>query len=336
MVTSSPKRMRIALGQIREVTHETLTFARQLGISSVQFNTPNLPAESGAWKLDDLMALKTRCAGYGLTLEALENVPVHFYDRAMLGLPGRNEQIENYRTTIRNMGRAGIPILGYHWMPNGVWRTSTTAEGRGGARVTEFDLKRAQSSLPVGARKPGPTEARERTYTADEIWANYEYFIQAVLPVAEESGVTLALHPDDPPLPELGGIARIFNQFDGFNRAMEVADSPNSGLDFCMGCFSEMGPDVIEAIRYFGERGKIVYIHFRDVQGCVPSFRECFLGEGNVNVVEAIRTLKQVGFTGFILDDHVPRMVNDTEWGHRGHAHAIGYISGLLNAVEQL
>lgn len=330
------KTMRVAVGQIREVSDETLTFARQLGIESVQFNTPDLPTETGRWEIRDLVALKKRCADYGLSLEALENVPVHFYDRAMLGLPGRDEQIENYATTIRNMGAAGIPVLGYHWMPNGVWRTSTDTKGRGGAAVTAFDSAVADSTLPIGSREPGPKEARGRTFTADEMWRNYEYFADAVVPVAEEAGVTLALHPDDPPVPALGGIARLFNRFEGFKRAMEYSDSPASGIDFCMGCFSEMGPNVVDAIRYFGERGKIVYVHFRDVQGCVPSFKECFLGEGNVNVVEAMRTLKEVGFTGFLLDDHVPRMVNDTQWGHRGHAHAIGYISALLDAVNQL
>jgi mannonate dehydratase len=221
-------------------------------------------------------------------------------------------------------------------MPNGVWRTTRAAEGRGGARVTAFDMAGATGELAAGAQEAGPEEARGRTFTAEEMWRNYEYFTKAVLPVAEESGVTLALHPDDPPVPELGGIARIFNTIDGFKRAMELTDSSNSGIDFCMGCFSEMGPDVLEAIRYFGERGKIVYMHFRDVQGCVPDFKECFLGEGNVNVVEAMRTLKEVGFTGFLLDDHVPRMINDTEWGHRSRAYAIGYIAALLDAVNQL
>jgi mannonate dehydratase len=144
------------------------------------------------------------------------------------------------------------------------------------------------------------------------------------------------VHPDDPPLPLLGGIARLFHNFDGFRRAMETFDSPNHGLDFCMGCWSEMGPDPLAAIRYFGEREKIVYVHFRDVQGTVPSFQECFLGEGNVDVVAAMRTLKEVGFTGFIIDDHVPLLVDDTSWGHRGRAHATGYIQALVEAVQKL
>lgn len=327
--------MRVALGQFNELTHERLTFAKQIGVSGVQMNTPLLPAEDGYWKYEDLAAIRRRCESYGLRLEALENVPIHFYQGAMLGLPNRDEQIENYQKTIRNMGKAEIPLLGYHWMPNGVWRTPDAA-GRGGVRVTAFDMALIDA-MPLVAGARHVEDFQDETVSAEQMWENYAYFIRAVLPVAEEAGVRLALHPDDPPVPELGGIARLFYNADGFKRAMEeVAPSPNHGLDFCMGCFSEMGPGVIESIEYFGKRGKLFYVHFRDVQGCVPVFQECFLGEGNVNVVQAMCTLKKVGFTGFIIDDHVPRLIDDSDWNHRGHAHATAYILGLLEAVNAL
>src|SRR4051812_1043742 len=273
------EKMRVALGQFNELTHERLTFAKQIGVSGVQMNTPLLPDDKGYWELADLKRIKERCDSYGLRLEALENVPRHFYLKAMLGIPGRDEQIENYQKTIRNMGQAGIPLLGYNWMPNGVWRTPNAA-GRGGVRVTAFDMAQVEVS-PLVAGVKEVEEFGGQHIDHDKMWANYAYFMQAVLPVAEEAGVKLALHPDDPPVPELGGIARLFYNAEGFKKAMEVvAPSPNHGLDFCMGCFSEMGPGVIEAIRYFGQRGKIFYVHLRDVQGCVPAFQECFLGEG--------------------------------------------------------
>jgi mannonate dehydratase len=221
-------------------------------------------------------------------------------------------------------------------MPNGVWRTSRTTPGRGGALVTAFDLELvdAGQALVHGVREHPLAEGR--TFTAAEMWDNYVYFMKAVLPVAEEAGVKLALHPDDPPLPMLGNIARLFYHFEGFKRAMEEIPSPNSGLDFCMGCWSEMGPGVLDAIRYFGPRGKIFYVHFRDVKGHVPSFQECFLGEGNVDVVAAMRALKEAGFSGFIIDDHVPHMVDDSDWNHRGRAFQTGYIMALLEAVNKL
>ena len=326
--------MRVALGQFNEITHERLTFAKQLGVSGVQMNTPIMSTEKGYWEYEDLQRVRERVDSYGLRLEALENVPRTFYDKAMLGLPGRDEQIENYQTTIRNMARAGIPVLGYNWMPNWVWRTPNM-EGRGGAIVTAFDIDRVENE-PLVAGLRTIEELEGRTISHEEMWANYTYFINAVIPVCEEVGLKLALHPDDPPVPELGGIARLFGSTDGYKRAFEIAPSPNHGMEFCMGCFSEMGEDVIKAIRYFGHEGRLFYIHFRDVQGCVPTFQECFLGEGNVDVVAAMKTLKEVGFDGFIIDDHVPRMIDDSDWRHRGHAHATGYILALVDAVTKL
>lgn len=324
--------MRMAIGQFSELSHEKLAFARQIGVSGVQLNTPLLPGDQ-QWELHDLQWLVARCEQYGLRLEAIENTPVSFYIKAILGLPGRDEQIEHYQATIRHMGKAGIPILGYHWMPNSVWRTSLKP-GRGGALVTAFDMQATEAQPLIVGVKQLDFLPEGYALTEDDAWKNYEYFMRAVVPVAEEAGVKLALHPDDPPIPMLGGLGRLFYCFDNFKRAMELAPSPNSGLDFCMGCWSEMGPDPLEAMRYFGTRGKLLYIHFRDVQGTVPTFQECFLGEGNVDVVAAMHTLKEVGFTGFIIDDHVPHIVDDTEWAHRGRAHQTGFIMGLMAAIN--
>jgi len=329
--------MRVALGQFKELTDERLTFAKQLGVRGVQLNTPILPGDV-RWEEVDLRWLRTRCDSYGLRLEAIENTPNGFFDKAMLGLPGRDEQIENYQATIRHVGRAGIPILGYHWMPNHVWRTSYVTPGRGGALVSSFDMDLVRTQPPARGIAAHPL-LNGHSVGEEEMWDNYTYFIRAVVPVAEEAGVKLALHPDDPPVPSLGGIARIFSGFAGFKRAMEIAPSPNHGLDFCMGCWSEMepqtSPGVVEAIRYFGATDKIFYVHFRDVQGTVPCFQECFLGEGNVDVVAAMQALHEVGFRGFFLDDHVPHVVDDTEWGHRGRAYATGYIMALVQAVNR-
>ena len=317
--------MRLAIGQFNQLTEEKLQFIRQLGVKDILLNTPLLPGETH-WDFMTLLHLRKGCEDAGLRLASIENVPIRFYDKAMLGLPGRDEQIEHMSATIRNMGRAGIPILGYHWMPNGVWRTSRTTPGRGGAQVTSFDLALAKNA-PL---------SHGRAYTEEEMWANYAYYIQAILPVAEEAGVKLALHPDDPPVESLGGIARIFRNLDGFKRALEIGDSPAHGLDFCHGSWSSMGPGVIDAIRTFGERDKILYIHFRDVQGSVPKFQECFVEEGNSDMFEVMRTLKQVGFSGFLIPDHVPHMVDDTPWGHRGRAYSIGYMRALLEVVNAL
>jgi mannonate dehydratase len=323
--------MRLGLGQFNELTEERAAFIRQLGVQDILFNlipgTPHLPGENGRWEYNDLLMLRSRCEDAGLRLMAIENVPFNFYDKAMLGLPGRDEQIENIQAIIRNMGRAGIPILGYHFMPNGVWRTSRTTPGRGGAQVTSFDMALVEDA-PL---------THDRVYTEDEMWANYEYYITALLPVAEEEGVRLALHPDDPPVESLGGIARLMRSFSGFKRAMEIGDSPMHGLDFCVGSWSEMPPGeagVLEGIKHFASQGKIFYVHFRDVLGNVPKFREAFVNEGNCNMFEVMKTLKDSGFTGFMITDHVPHIVDDTPWGHRGRAHAIGYMAALLEIID--
>jgi mannonate dehydratase len=283
---------------------------------------------------------------YGLTLEAIENVPIHFYQKAMLGLPGRDEQIENYRTTLRNMGRAGIPILGFHFMPNSVWRTERLSPGRGGAGCTKFDMAEVdKAKAPDGVRafvaksderrEAIPIFGKDEEIVSEEkMWDNYVYFIKAVLPAAEQAGVKMALHPDDPPVPMLGGVGRIFREPEGFKRAYALnPDSPAWGLDLCLGCCSEMPggkENVKEMIEFFGPKGRIFYVHFRDVQGVVPNFQECFIGEGNYDPAEAMMLLKKNGFDGFLLDDHVPHMDGDTDWNHRGRAHAIGYMQGLL------
>ena len=345
----SNKGLRIAIGQFNELTEEKLKFAQQIGVGGIQMNTPKLPGDA-RWEEKDLRELVRKTNEYGLELEAIENVPTHFYHKVMLGLPGRDEQIENYQTTLRNVGKAGIPVLGFHFMPNSVWRTERFAPGRGDAGCTKFDMAEVEAKTSKDAWRQylptslgwqetmplrGPGEA---VVTEEEMWANYTYFINAVLPVAEEAGVIMALHPDDPPVPMLGGVARLFCKPENFIRAYEInPDSPSWGLDLCLGCCSEMpggAVNVKRMIEFFGPKGKITYVHFRDVQGTVPNFIECFIGDGNFDPAEAMTLLHRNGFTGFLLDDHVPHMDGDSDWNHRGRAHAIGYMQGLIRQMN--
>ncbi len=317
--------MRVAIGQMNELTDEQLAFAQQCGVEDVQLNTPKLPGEA-RWEYEDLLALRRRAEEYGLRLIALENVPISFYDQIMLGGEGRERQLENMIATVRNMGRAGIPILGYHWMPSGVWRTERETKVRGGAISNTFDYALVKDS----------PHTHGRVYTAEEMWATYDWYLERILPVCEEADVRLALHPDDPPVPTLGGVARLFHGFENFRRAMDTHPSKMHGLDFCHGCWSEMrgGEGILEAIDWFGRQGRLFYVHLRDVQGGAEQFTECFIDEGNSDIVAVVKKLKEVGFRGFILDDHVPHMVNDSSWGHRGRAYATGYIRGVLQAVN--
>ncbi|HET6381968.1 MAG TPA: mannonate dehydratase [Armatimonadota bacterium] len=317
--------MRIAIGQFNELNDEQLAFARQCGADDISLNTPKLPGDE-RWEYEDLLAWRRRAEDHGLRLMALENVPRTFYDKIMLGQAGRDRQLENMIATVRSMGRAGIPILGYHWMPNGVWRTRRDDRIRGGAISNSFDYEIARKS-PL---------THDRVYTEDEMWANYDWYLERLLPVCEEAEVRLAIHPDDPPLPELGGIGRLFCGFEGFRRAMEKHPSPMHGLNYCHGCWSEMrgGAGVMESIEWFGTRGRLIYGHFRDVRGSAEKFTEQFVNDGNNDMFMVMKKFKESGFRGFLIDDHVPRMVNDSPWCHRGRAFATGYMAAMIQAVN--
>ena len=325
--------LRIAVGAVRRVDERILRFAAQLGVRGLVVNTPlDLPGEH-RWELDDLVALRERVEAHGLVIEALENMPSSFYRDVILGGPAHHEQLEHALATIENIGRSGIPVFGFHWMANEVWRSDLARPGRGGARVTAFDA----AAFPDADR---PTF--DRVYDEQEIWESFAQFVTAALPVAESAGVRLALHPDDPPVASIGGVGRPFRSFDGLRRAVELADSPWFGLEFCLGTVSSIGPGALDQLRWFAEHGHIVYVHFRDVRGHVPSFTECFLGEGNVDVVEAMRVLWRSGFDGVVIDDHVPLLDDDppitpgfvkSEYAYSGRAYEIGYLEGLLAAV---
>jgi mannonate dehydratase len=342
--------IRVAIGQFHELTDEKLRFAAQIGASGIQMNNPTLPGEA-YWEERDVRALVDKVDAAGLKFEAVENVPTHFYDKVMTGAEGRDQQIENYQRTIRAVARAGVPILGYHFMPSSVWTTDREAPTRGGAVARKFDMAEVEAvagdvaamkrMMPttLGRQSSMPVfEKGGQVITEGQMWSNYEYFIKAVLPVAEEEGLRLALHPDDPPVPMLGGVARLFYKPENFKRAYDIVGKSRAwALDLCLGCCSEMpggAANVREMIEYFAPKGAIAYIHFRDVQGTVPNFTECFIGDGNYDPAEVMRLLLQNGFDGFLLDDHVPKMDGDSDWSHRGRAHAIGYMQGLIRAGQ--
>ncbi len=315
-----------------------LTFAVQYGATDVVIQSSTdkesrgrwsaVPGET-RWELNDLIKLRNQVESHGLHLEALENVPGNFYDQVILGGPKRDEQIENMIYTVRNIARAGIPIFGYNWMPSSVWRTSAHTRNRGGSLVTSYDHKQHEDA-PF-------THGRE--YSREELWENLEHWVRIITPVAEEEGVRIGIHPDDPPVDSVGGIPRLLNGFDAYKRLTEIVDSPSNAIEFCQGTFSEMkdaaGEGIYDMIRYFGERQKILYVHFRNVSNPGDAFHEEFINTGHVDMVRAIRLYKEIGFDGVLVNDHVPHTIGDTTWGHRGRAYANGYIQALMDVVDR-
>jgi len=225
---------------------------------------------------------------------------------------------------LRGLGAAGIPTLGYNFKPVGNFRTESAPVGRGGARYSTFDYEEFMQD---------PPHYPDKVITAEELWENLHYFLQRVIPVAEEAGVRMALHPDDPPIPEtMGGAARIISTLDHYQRVFDAVPSPANAMLFCQGCVAEMGEAVEAAIRRIGAQNKIVYVHFRNIRGTPRRFQEVFLDEGDVDMVRAMETYREVGFNGPFMMDHTPSLPQtQAEWV--GRAFAVGYIRALIQAV---
>ncbi|WP_129115322.1 mannonate dehydratase [Halegenticoccus tardaugens] len=277
----------------------------------------------------DLDAARERVENAGLSLTGIQSLPYSLYGDIMFGREGADDALDQITTLVRNLGEADIPILGYQWNPRGVVPMRTApVELRGGAVGTAFDLDELDGPDDLA---PG----LDRAYTEDEFWEHYRTFLERVLPIAEEAGVNLALHPVDPPvLKSLGGIPRLFRNVENFERAMDLVSSDNHGLKLCLGCFSQMGEDVHEVLRRFGERDQIIFIHFRDVEGTVPRFNETFVDQGNFDTSETVRTLYEIGFDGVVIPDHVPKMVGDDDWRHRARGFTVGYLRGVIDTVR--
>lgn len=334
--------MKLGLGLYPNIlTDDNFRFARQLGATHIVVHLPGeetLPStRSGFWAFEDLTRLKHQINTFGLELFAIENFPPQHWDQILLDGPGRDAQMENLKTTIRNMGRAGIPCMGYYFSLAGVWGRVAGPFARGDAESVGFirDLAPEETPIPHGEvwgvkinECPPPGDLG--TVSHEQMWDRLTYFLESLVPVAEEAGVRLAAHPDDPPLPVLRGTARLITHPDHYKRLLEIVPSHANGLEFCQGTVSEMvGADVYEAIRHFSERRKICYVHFRNVKGQVPDYREVFLDEGDVDMIKAMRIYRETGFDGVLIPDHTPATSCVAPW-HAGMAFALGYMRALM------
>ena len=324
-----PPGMKIAAQVTPEPDQEDLDFINQMGVEYVVLWTGGDKAS-----YEYYASRKQLFESAGLKVYGFGSFSVHNQDVITLGLPGRDEKIEEYKTHLRNLGKAGIPYTTYAHMANGIWSTAGEIT-RGNAPARAFDLDKADKGWWVGREYQGPL-THERTYSEEEIWDNFIYFIKQVAPVAEEAGVRIGIHPDDPPVVELGGIPRcIFGNFDGYKRALEIADSPNVGMCLCVGCWleggSKMGKDVFETIRYFGERKKLFKVHFRNVDQPMPHFVETFIDDGYMDMYQVLKAMRAVDFDGVFIADHIPTMGNNPRIGT---AFTIGYMKALLARVN--
>ena len=325
------------------LTDENMVFLKQLGVSYISaflVKRHDVPKgnhrlsrllESPYFEHDDLIELKNWVKSHGLELSGVSLILFPRWEKIVLGQVGRDEQIENFNKSLKNMGEVGIPTLQYNFMINAgswmsLWRTSAENVGRGGTRIVRFDYDLA--------RKAPLTEYGE--ISEELMWNNLTYFLKAVIPVAEEAGVTMAMHPFDPQVPSLAGIARIVYDVDSFIRVFKIIDSKANSMTFCLGCFGQMmdAEQVYETIRLFGKAGRIGRVHIRGVKGTLEKFDEVFPDEGKLDMLKAVKVLKEVGFDGIIEIDHAPHITCDTDYGHMSHAFQIGYLKGILQGVD--
>lgn len=330
--------MKIIFGAIKEFNDDAMMMARQLGSEGFHFNTPPIATgDEKFWTVRALKWLKEYTEKFEMKLEMIENVPIGFIDKIILGVDGRDEQIENYIKTLHNMGEVGIPILGHHFCPTWAWRTSITHPYRGGATVSAYDhsLEDKVPNAYTISKKHMIDFGDNPPPTAEKLWENFEYFIKAVIPEAEKAGVKLITHPSDPPLARVAGVDRIFISQEDFRRAEKIANNDAWGINFCMGTFSQLGGEkaVLDMINEFVPKKRIHMVHFRDVQGTLEKFSECYLGEGRYDPAKIMKALSDNGYEGLMLDDHVPFLTNDTRWGHTSRAYTYGYLKALKAAL---
>jgi mannonate dehydratase len=348
--------MKIGLG-ISQLSDERLRYARQLGCDGIFFSLQGLPgyAERGAATVDELAALKRQVGSYGLEVLTLRIDP-HATYHVLAGLPERDREIEQIAATIRAAGRVGIPTVFYNLTPWRSWpvawpETPGTpplgegdlrrgsgpgryyrAVGRGGAVLLTHDTARAARD---SAASPTEAVAPLGHVTADEMWERVRYFYERIIPVAEEAGVNVGAHPDDPPERLYRGVEQILNCVAGLKRLVELVPSPRSGLLLCLGTLHEMGEDTMGAIEYFLQRGKVFSAHFRNPRGTVPAggYQEDFLDEGDLDMLAVMRLFHRYGYQGSLDPDHAVGIVGDSG-GRIAFAWELGYMKALRAAVQ--
>ena len=282
------------------------------------------------WEPPAIKAVKEAWDSVGLKLSVIEGPPA-LSEKTKLGLPGRDEEIANFISFMKNLKQyGGIDTICYNWMPViGWYRTKNDKPGRGGALVTAFDYEDVKDApmTPYG-------EVSKET-----LWKTLEYFLKAVIPEAEKIGMKLAMHPDDPQVDSIKGISRIMTTVDNFRKMVDLYPSPSNGITMCQGNFSLMGADIPTVVHEFGKRKLIHFVHFRNVRGGKFKFEETFHDEGQIDMYAAMKSYYDIGFKGPIRPDHVPTMAGDSN-DHPGYSiigtlFALGYMRGLMESITK-
>lgn len=297
-------------------------------------------SDGNLWPLEYLLEIKNDINAHGLAWEAIENFdPAMWYD-VLLDGPKKEEQIEMLKEQIRIVGEAGIPIFGYNFSLAGVAGRVKGPFARGGAESVGMNGP-DDTPVPNGMvwnmvyddkAKPGIIES----ISHEELWNRLKYFLNELLPVAEKAGVTLAAHPDDPPLPYVRKTPRLVYQPHLYKDLIELVPSEKNKLEFCLGTIAEMTEgNVYEATDLYSSQNRIAYIHFRNVIGKVPHYKEVFVDEGDIDMLKILHILKKNNYEGMLIPDHTPQMTCDAPW-HAGMAYAMGYMKAALQSIKKI
>jgi len=332
-----PRKALMKAGTQHNDSDEVLRVMAAFGVNHICSRLPSAKFDEN-WSVEGLLKLRERVESHGIKLEMVP-LPLSsvYITRAenpniMLGKsPERDREIDTICQMIRNVSRAGIPAVKYNLNILGVPRTDPTP-GRGGALYSTFVYSKAKQDPPL-------TEAGR--VSEEDAWERITYFLERVIPVAEEHKVKMACHPHDPPMPRktgFRGVNCVLGSVDGLKRFIDIVPSDYHGLNFCQGTICEMLEDpnreIADIIRYFGKRRKIFNVHFRNISGKFLDFRETFPDDGDVNMIQCMRVYKEVGYDGMIMPDHVPRIQNDPG-GRQAFAFCFGYIQALIQLVSQ-
>lgn len=338
--------MKVGLG-IRD-NHRTdpryLKFAHQIGVSHAIVFMPDdrifTSAKYGGWSVDDLTRLQMLYNDNGLTVEGFENFDPKIWYKILLDEDDKQKQMDYIKRCIENMGKAGIKIMGYNFSIGCVTGLQSGPFSRGGAQTVQYvgDKAPIYDSLPLGYAWntqviDNPPEGKLPFISIEEMLQRRNWFLEQIIPVAEESGVQMAAHPEDPPVPILKNAGRILTSPEAYEDMFNTFPSTSNCVEFCQGTFTEMGVDVYKSIKSFGERNKISYVHFRNVIGTVPNYIESFIDEGDIDMVKALTAYRDCGFTGLLMPDHTPSMSCDNP-NETGMAYAIGYIRGVMKSLN--
>jgi len=284
-----------------------------------------------------LLEVKRGAEAEGLKIEAIENFdPAHWHD-VLLDGPRRPQHIENVKTIIRRLGEAGIPVMGYNFSIAGVAGRVSGPFARGSAMSVGMEGP-LDTPMPNGmvwnmVYDPNAPAGVVSTISHDELWRRLDRFLAEVLPVAEEAGVKLALHPDDPPMPTVRAQPRLVYQPHLYQRVIDLNPSPANTLEFCLGTLAEMTEgNVYDAVDQYSRQKRLGYVHFRNITGRVPFYQETFVDDGDIDMIRVLRILKQNGFDGVLVPDHTPQMACEAPW-HAGMAYAMGYMKAAMQAL---